>query len=142
MSGRLPAINAFGEEISEANIDMYSLKQYNDFGWARVNGIISEEENKLFKSIYAKVKRGKDYANRTQSGEYMIAVGENGLQNVIIFASGSLANTKISKVIRINLDNNTDISDLRRVINEKERFGYNEYEIISLVYGEELVSQY
>ena len=137
----IPAHLPNGEQIIEADIAKYTKKQYNTFGWARVNGIITPDENNQFRSEYADVIRGK-YAPKTKNGEYMISVGEDGVQNVIVFASGSLADTKISKVIRISLDSNTDINDIAREIYEEYRFGYDESYTVGAYYEAELVISY
>lgn len=100
----------------------YNKKQYNAFGWARANGILSSRENALFHKALSDIKLGEHY-EKTSDGEYMIPVGENGVLNKIIFTNGNYVNPKISKVIEIDLDNETELSDFRKVVYDNERKG-------------------
>ena len=128
-------------------IDDYTEKQYNDYGWVRVNDVLSAREytdfNRKMNNLSAEIRRGK-----TASGEYIIPVndlmGERfGVDNVLVFAKGTYQNPKITRVIRIGLDNETDIEIIRSDIYEWEkRNSALAGEIISRVYGEELVRQY
>lgn len=128
-------------------IDDYTEKQYNDFGWARVNDVLSVNEytdfNNKLNNLTAEIKR-----RRTADGEYIIAVNDLqgdrfGINNVLVFAKGTYQNPKIIRVIRINLDNETSIEIIRSDIYEWEkRNSILAGEIISRVYGEELVRQY
>lgn len=100
----------------------YTKKQYNDFGWARANDIISAEENELFNSALADIKRGEKY-ERNYRGDYIIPVGEDGVLNKLVFTNGKMNNPLIFKVVEINVKNETVLSDIRSEVYENERNG-------------------
>ncbi len=109
-------------------IDNYTEKQYNDFGWARVNDVLTARENADFRSKYAKVKSGQLRANRTKNGEIIIAVNDGkdssfGVDNVLVYAKGSLSNYKITKVVKINSTNETFLTEAREVVYDCEKRG-------------------
>ncbi len=53
----------------------------------------------------------------------MIAVGENGIKNKIVFTDGQKNAYNISKVIEISFDNETDLSNVRSFIYGREANG-------------------
>lgn len=72
-------------------------------------------------NLSAEIRRSK-----TTRGEYIIPVndmkGERfGVNNVLVFAKGTYQNPKITRVIRIDLDNETSIDIIRRDIYECEK---------------------
>ena len=132
-------------------IDDYTEKQYNDYGWVRVNDVLSDREytdfNRKMNNLSAEIKRGK-----TASGEYIIPVndmkGERfGVDNVLVFAKGTYLNPKVTRVIRIDFEdktynNETNLTILREYIYEQERQD-NEYaSIIEDVYPQAIISRY
>lgn len=132
-------------------IDDYTEKQYNDYGWVRVNDVLSDREytdfNRKMNNLSAEIKRGK-----TASGEYIIPVndmkGERfGVDNVLVFAKGTYQNPKVTRVIRIDFEdktynNETNLTILREYIYEQERQD-NEYaSIIEDVYPQAIISRY
>ena len=132
-------------------VDDYTEKQYNDYGWVRVNDVLSDREyadfNRKMNNLSAEIRRGK-----TASGEYIIPVndmkGERfGVDNVLVFAKGTYQNPKITKVIRIDFEdkiynNETNLTILREYIYEQERQD-NEYaSIIEDVYPQAIISRY
>ena len=75
------------------SIDMYTETQYNNFGWARANEVVTYRQwadfDHKFENMTEEVKR-----NQTRDGEYMIAVNDMkdkkfGVDNVIVFAKGT-----------------------------------------------------
>ncbi|MBQ8178314.1 MAG: hypothetical protein IJ033_03880 [Clostridia bacterium] len=130
-------------------IDNYTEKQYNDFGWARVNEVLTANENSDFKKKYREIKAGRQKEiHKTSRGEIMVAVNDMagdhfGVNNVIVFAKGSYDNYKILRVIRINLESETDIEIVREEIYRNENKPWtrqsNFYENL---FGEELVGEY
>ena len=128
-------------------VDDYTEKQYNDYGWVRVNDVLSDREyadfNRKMNNLSAELRRGK-----TASGEYIIPVndmkGERfGVDNVLVFAKGTYQNPKITRVIRIGLDNETDVEIIRSDIYEWEAWDSTlASEIVSRVYSDETVRQY
>lgn len=137
--------------FSLSAIDDYTEKQYNDYGWVRVNDVLSDREyadfNRKMNNLSAEIRRGK-----TASGEYIIPVndmkGERfGVDNVLVFAKGTYQNPKVTRVIRIDFEdktynNETNLTILREYIYEQERQD-NEYaSIIEDVYPQAIISRY
>lgn len=128
-------------------IDNYTEKQYNDFGWARVNDVLTARENADFRSKYAKIKSGQIRANRTKNGEIIVAVNDGkdtsfGVDNVLVYAKGSIDNYKINKVVKINFYNETDIDIVRSGIYEREKSWARASDFYADLYEEELVREY
>lgn len=126
-------------------VDDYTEKQYNDYGWVRVNDVLSDREyadfNRKMNNLSAEIRRGK-----TASGEYIIPVndmqGERfGVNNVLVFAKGTYQNPKITRVIRIGLDNETSIEIIRRDIYEWEATARQESAFYQSLYGTSLISE-
>lgn len=132
-------------------VDDYTEKQYNDYGWVRVNDVLSVNEytdfNNKLNNLTAEIRR-----NRTKDGEYIIAVNDLqgdrfGVNNVLVFAKGTYQNPKITRVIRIDFEdttynNETNLTILREYIYEQERQN-NEYaSIIEDVYPQAIISRY
>ncbi len=133
----------------KADINQYTEKQYNDFGWARVNGILSINENEDFKTKYRQIKDGTlNRINKSINGEILVEVNNSkgadfAVNNTLVYAKGSYDNYKITKIIKINLNYETDIESIRRNIYEWERRGWTRTDaIIERVYGKELVRIY
>ena len=149
-SNKTPTINQ-DVRYSLSAVDDYTEKQYNDYGWVRVNDVLSDREyadfNRKMNNLSAEIRRGK-----TANGEYIIPVndmqGERfGVNNVLVFAKGTYQNPKITKVIRIDFEdktynNETNLTILREYIYEQERQD-NEYaSIIEDVYPQAIISRY
>ena len=135
-----------------ADINLYTEKQYNDFGWARVNGVLSTNENENFKTKYNAIKKGtNNNIHKTLNGEYIVETnnmkGEDfAVNNVLVYANGPFGEPNISKVIRISLDNETSIELVRDTIYEYEtdrrKQAYTASEIVEAYFGKELVSEF
>lgn len=130
-------------------IDNYTEKQYNDFGWARVNGVLSHRENGDFKAKYRKIKSGtQKEIHRTANGEIIVAVndmenGKFGVNNVLVFAKGSYENYKITKVVRLKSNNETHLEVIRGFIYEYEKDTNTKTRyVLEDLYGEEVIGQY
>ncbi len=112
--------NRFSAKDS-ADIVNYTEKQYNKFGWACVNGIISAKENWTFYKRLSDKRIGAEFP-RTSDGKYIFSVGDLfGVNNVLIVSDGNQANPSIEKVYRIAFDNETDIDIVRREVYEREK---------------------
>lgn len=111
---------------SQDLIDNYSKEQYNDYGWARVNVLDSRQYadfNRKFSKPTAEMLN-----NRTKNGELIIPVNKQtgetfGVNNVLVFAKGTYQNPQITRIIEIDLNNETDIDKERRYIYASERRG-------------------
>ena len=110
-------------------IDNYTEKQYNDYGWVRVNDVLTYRENADFRTKYGEIKRGKQgEVYKTANNEIIVAVndqkqGRFGVDNVLVFAKGSYENYKITRVIKIKSDNETFLTEAREVVYECEKRG-------------------
>lgn len=107
-------------ENERFNLDNYTEKQYNDYGWARANDILDASENGELRSKFADAVKRKIVYPKTKSGEYMIEVGKTG--NKIAFADGTIEKPIISSVIDIHLEG-TDLEKVRSRIYASERQG-------------------
>ena len=96
----------------------YTKNQYNNFGWARGNEILSAGQNKDFTSKFAQATKGLADFPKTPNGDYMIAVGEiygetEGVNDIIVYAKGTISNPVITRVVKIDLDNETTLTVAR-----------------------------
>lgn len=114
---------------SENSLDKEAERRYNAYGWASDNHIINAGQRANFDSKFAGVVARGDFANKTKSGEYMIPVSDiydsanEGVENTIVYAKGTIEEPIITAVVKIDADNETDLSELRRELYEAERRG-------------------
>ena len=114
---------------SRENIDKYTLKEYNSFGWVRANEVLATDEYHNFTTEFSKAKTSKEYETyKSDLDEYMIAVGSlygdnEGVKNKIVFEKGTIANPEITRIIEIDADNETLLSDEREYIYALEKQG-------------------
>ena len=134
-------------------IDTYDEKQYNNFGWARVNGVLSYRENGNFRAKYGEIKSGKQSGvHRTSKGEIIVETndmegGKHGVNNVLVFAKGSYEDYRITKVIRLKINNETELEKVRDYIygqetDEYRKSYYQTDDIIGLLYEEEYITRH
>lgn len=126
-------LKKFSLKHNEANTQTkeqsYTEKEYRNFGWARANNILNAGQNADYRSKFAAAKAGRIKFNKSKSGEYIIPVSDirytelEGVDNVLVFAKGTISNPVITSVIEINADNETDLSLIREYIYERERAG-------------------
>lgn len=109
-------------KYAQRNPKSVTEKEYNHHYWATGNNVISQNELGTLDEAVGKINSG-EYYPRTSGGEYMIAVGENGIKNKIVFTDGHRNSYTISKIIEISLDNETDLSIERSIIYESEAVG-------------------
>lgn len=107
------------------SVDNYTEEQYNNYGWARANGVLTASENAHYRSQFAAAVAGGDKYRRTKSGEIMIPVsdGSDAAERKIVYAKGTIDDPIITRVLEIDLDNNTVISEKRSEIYALERAG-------------------
>ena len=137
----IKAVN--GEQVVEANemveddtrysftpkkdVDNYTEEQYNDFGWVRANNVISAGYWKNFTENFADAVANNYKFPKNKNGEFMIEVYDaydsSGITDVIVFASGTIESPNVSKIVKIDLTQETDIEDKRRELYEAERRG-------------------
>lgn len=107
----------------------YTDKEYRDFGWARANDILNAGQNADYRSKFADAKSGRVKFNKSKIGEYIIPVSNiydsdrEGINNVLVFAKGTITNPIITSVIEIYEHDETALADIRRFIYGLERRG-------------------
>ena len=117
-------------------VDLYTEKQYNNYGWVRVNNVLSAAAYARFSQNFASAVSKHAQFVRTASGEYIIPTGDiDGVNNLLVYASGTIQNPKISKVVKINFDDETNIDNVRRIIYDQARKGlYESQQIVENYY--------
>ena len=107
----------------------YTEEQYRRFGWVRANEVLTSGEWEDFTTKFAGVVSGQTHTPKTKSGEYMIAVSDvqdpdlQGINNIIVYAKGTIESPQVTRVLRIDLDNETELDIERRNIYAAERRG-------------------
>lgn len=108
--------------LSEKGIDKYTTAQYNNFGWVRANDVLTARQWHDFNHKYNEIKFQKHgEVHKSSSGEYIVAVNDMigdsfGVNNVLVFVKGSPDNPKVTQVIKINSNNETELDSIRREI--------------------------
>ncbi len=75
-----------GNSYLFGGVDVYSEKQYNDYGWVAVNGILTGKELKQLYSQFADIKLLKHKCPKTPKGEYIIFTGDKyGTIDSVVF---------------------------------------------------------
>ena len=111
------------------NVDNLTEEQYNNFGWVRANDVLNSGEWKDFTSKFADAVTKQTTPPKTKGGEYMIAVSDiddalhYGTDNIIVYAKGSIESPQVSRILKIDLDNETDLDRERRKIYVTARRG-------------------
>lgn len=107
----------------------YSKKDYQAFGWARANNILNAGQNADYRSKFADAKAGRAKFNKSKKGEYIIPVSDihdttfAGIDNVLVFAKGTVSDPIITSVIEIYEYDETNLDRIRRRIYDSERRG-------------------
>ncbi len=100
----------------------YTQEEYDRFGWARANDILSAQESERLRSLFAAAVSKHTKPPRTKAGEYMFAVGEN-VDNKIVYMKGTIAKPVITRVLEIIEYDETNLDKTRRNIYDIERRG-------------------
>lgn len=96
--------------------------EFNHHYWASANNILSGNEFGILESAIGAIKTGNQY-NQNADGLYLIPVGENGVMNKIVLTDGEYNKYSIDAVIKINYDNEIELSLERAIIYASERKG-------------------
>lgn len=107
------------ESGSSYSIPDYSKKEYNRYGWAVANELLSREEMAVFQKQVGDKARGDLY--KVREGLHIIPTGENGLRNVLVYTDGNFERPSIARIVRINLDDGTDIEAVTEDIYNEEQ---------------------
>ena len=114
---------------NDGEVVQYTEEQYRDFVWARANNILNAGQNADYRSKFAAVKTGNAKFNKSKNGEYIIPVSDiydsdfEGVNNVLVFAKGTIDKPIITSIIEIYGYNETEIDRVRRRIYDSERRG-------------------
>ena len=100
----------------------YTEEQYNSFGWARANAILTPRENARLRSLFADAVSGQSNPPKTKNGEYMIAIGED-VDNKIAYMKGEIDAPIITRILEIDIYDETELDKIRRNIYDIERRG-------------------
>ena len=128
---------------SKRDIDSYTERKYNKYGWAYVNDVVFEKEAEAFMRRMSDKQNGVWFP-RTSDKKYVFAVGDHfGVNNVLIVSDGRYVEPSIERVYRINLGNETDIEIVRDFIYEREELeGARASRHVQQIFTEELVNTY
>lgn len=96
-----------------------SREEYNHHAWAVVNGVVSAKESAVFLKKIGEKKFGTRFT-RNPDKLYMIPVGEDGIENKIIYTDGEYEAPSIEKVVVIKLTDETSIDIVRGFIYESK----------------------
>lgn len=96
----------------------YSKKEYNRYGWAVANELLSREEMAVFQKQVGDKARGDLY--KIREGLHIIPTGEKGLRNVLVYTDGNFERPSIAKIIRINLEDGTEIEAVTEDVYDEE----------------------
>lgn len=115
----------------EKTLDKEDEKRYNSFEWTTQNGILTKGQLDNFYSQYSAIteKLDSDKSQVTKSGEIMVAVSDTGnyysegIQNMVVYAKGSLGDLQITSIVAINANNETILTKAREEIYDAERKG-------------------
>ena len=133
-------------EARKYNDYTYTKDQYDSFGWVRANDVLKADQYRDFSRRFADVVARGYAVEKSLYGEYIIPVSglsieHYGIDNVIVFAKGTIERPIITRVVKIDLESETYIESVREYIIEYEkRFGES---IVNAkkVCGEEIVWQ-
>lgn len=126
---RKPREYHFDDDGSGHGTVTYSEEQYSNFGWVRENNVLSSGAWRDFENKFAAALHGQATPPRTSRGEFMIAVSNiydpqlEGINNAIVYATGTIENPRVSRVLKIDLDNETQLDEQRRNVYALERRG-------------------
>ena len=103
-------------------LDKYSEKEYNNFGWARANGVLSVSENADLRSKFAAAISKHITPPKTKNGEFMFAIGDE-VENKIAYMKGQIDDPIITRILEINEYDEKKLSETRRETYALERRG-------------------
>ncbi len=122
------------EEILSYSIDKYTQKQYNSFGWARDTEAITKNE---LDDMYSKIQVKGSMKKFPQSsyGEAIIELNDNphttlGVNNVFAFVTGTKNNPQIRRVIRFQVETETEMEIIKEKLYERGAFSYTYYSFL------------
>ena len=134
-----------GARFSRDAGDIYTEKEYNDYGWARANNVLTAEANELWKSKLWNAKN----APKAFDGSSIIAVSDEfGIGNTLVYTKGTFENPKIAKIVKLDLseyadyDVETDLDLIREMLYEEEKSNSRASYTISRCFEKGFISEY
>ena len=129
-----------GQKFSIKDIENYSETEYNQYGWAVVNDVLSRTEYRKLNEQFAATAHGEKF-ERTRDGFYVIPVGEdNRPQNAFVFIKGTISKPVIGQIMIIDAENEMELDDIRGSF--KNARSYESFEIAENIFGIESVRTY
>ena len=143
---RLRVVNGIdGARFSRDAGGIYTEKEYNDYGWARANNLLTAEANELWKSQL----RNMENAPKAFDGSKIIAVSDEfGVGNTLVYTKGTFENPKIVKVVTVAEDEHADfdvdtiLDYIREGIYESEKWDGNAIARIKSMFPEGYINEY
>jgi hypothetical protein len=129
-------------------LSKYTKAQYNNFGWAMYDNIITPKMNNMLTSKLYELSKQNVYFNKTSDGQYIIPIGEDyGQYDVLVYTNNDPVNPKISQVIKLSefADEYLKESVWRELLSEKnitERAIERKIAYVRTVYGEKSIIRY
>ena len=82
------------------DIENMSQKDYNKYGWAKVNDVLSDREFADFMNkVGIKKRQGNHWYLDLQNGKHMFAVGVDGVNSTLVISNGDYLNPSIERFI-------------------------------------------
>lgn len=127
-------------KFSIKDIENYSETEYNQYGWAVVNDVLSRTEYRKLNEQFAAIAHGGKFG-KTKDGYYVIPVGEDDRpQNAFVFIKGTISKPVIGQIMIIDVDNEMALDRIRR------NFGdggiYESLQFAEYIFGSESVVGY
>lgn len=120
------------------NNKQYTEEQYNAFGWASYNGVLSAKERETLLSRFADFKHNRHNYPVTRWGEAVIHSTETPDVIVYVRVASKIRTPEITRIVRIVADTSQDISEIReRIIKNEEKQIVSPYSYVTALYGEE-----
>ena len=127
-------------KFSIKDIENYSETEYNQYGWAVVNDVLSSTEYRKLNEQFAAIAHGETF-ERTRDGYYVIPVGEDDRpQNAFVFIKGTISKPVIGQIMIIDVKNEMELDDIRGVF--KYERSYKSAQIAENIFGSESVWTY
>lgn len=118
----------------------YTEEQYNAFGWASYNSVLSAYERDTLLSRFADFKHNRHKYPVTRWGEAVLHSTETPDVIIYVRASSSIRVPEITRIVKIVASDSRDVSKIReRIVVNEEKQVLSPYESIGAYYGEELL---
>ena len=113
---------------SESDIDKFTERTYNNYGWVSVNDVLSSQALRRMYSQFASIKTGVHY-DKTIDGYYIIPTGDyDKVLNNFVYIKGTVKNPVIKQIIKLNLQSESEIYIAGMWLDEIRRDGLEQSE--------------